>query len=96
LEEYCIENKIPYLGFDTFAEIQSELEKIMDEDKKKTGGYGKPARFNPRANLWRRVSSQNAVPRFIAATPSKERKFLWPNDASDLKPISSSVSTVAG
>ena len=33
----------------------------MIEDDKKTGGAGKPVRFNPRANLWRRVSSKNAV-----------------------------------
>jgi 2,3-diketo-5-methylthio-1-phosphopentane phosphatase len=61
LEEYCIENKIAYIGFDTFADIQKEVSKIMIEDEKKTHGQGKPARFNPRANLWRRVSSKNAV-----------------------------------
>jgi hypothetical protein len=61
LEEYCVEHKIPYIAFDTFADIQREVEKIMKEDEEKTGGRGKPARFNPRANLWRRVSSQQAV-----------------------------------
>lgn len=61
LEEYCVEHKIPYIPFDTFADIQKEVEKIAEEDQAKTGGAGKPARFNPRANLWRRVSSQNAV-----------------------------------
>jgi hypothetical protein len=61
LEEYCIENKIPYIGFGTFADIQVEVEKIMKEDEEKTGGVGRPTRFNPRANLWRRVSSQQAV-----------------------------------
>jgi len=61
LEEYCVEHKIPYIPFDTFADIQKEVEKIAEEDQLKTGGAGKPARFNPRANLWRRVSSQNAV-----------------------------------
>lgn len=61
LEEYCVENKIPYIPFDTFADIQREVEKIMVEDQQKTGGKGMPARFNPRANLWRRVSSKNAV-----------------------------------
>jgi len=91
LEEYCIENKIPYLGFDTFAEIQAELQKIMEEDKKKTGGLGKPARFNPRANMWRRVSSQNTVPRYIPATPSKEKMLLWPNGAEHLPASLSSM-----
>ncbi|KAA8565117.1 hypothetical protein EYC84_010866 [Monilinia fructicola] len=33
-----------------------EVEKIAEEDQQKTGGAGKPARFNPRANLWRRES----------------------------------------
>jgi hypothetical protein len=61
LEEYCLENKIAYIGFDTFAEIQEEVAKTMIEDQKKTGGLGKPARFNPRANLWRRLSSKNSV-----------------------------------
>jgi hypothetical protein len=61
LEEYCLENKIPYIGYDTFAEIPTEIAKIMIDDEKKTGGAGKPVRFNPRANLWRRVSSKNAI-----------------------------------
>lgn len=79
LEEYCVENDIAYLPFDTFAGIQKELEHIMEEDAQKTGGKGMPARFNPRANLWRRVSSKHAVPRFAVASPSKEeRMFLWP------------------
>ncbi|KFY26315.1 hypothetical protein V493_04167 [Pseudogymnoascus sp. VKM F-4281 (FW-2241)] len=63
LEEYCVEHKIPYIGFDTFAEIQKEIESIMEEDVKKTGGKGKPVRFNPRANFWRRLSSQQSVTR---------------------------------
>jgi len=89
LEEYCVEHKIAYIAFDTFADIQREVGKIMIEDEKKTGGQGKPARFNPRANLWRRVSSKNAIPAYVAATPSKEEKiFLWPNAFSDYKPKS--------
>ncbi|PBP15444.1 2,3-diketo-5-methylthio-1-phosphopentane phosphatase [Diplocarpon rosae] len=87
LEEYCIENSIPYLGFDTFADIQKEIAAIMEEDQRKTAGMGKPARFNPRANMWRRVSSTKAIPKYIAATPSKEEKmFLWPNAFSDYTP----------
>jgi 2,3-diketo-5-methylthio-1-phosphopentane phosphatase len=87
LEEYCIENKIPYIGFDTFADIQKEVKAIMEEDERKTQGLGKPARFNPRANMWRRVSSKQAIPKYIAATPSKEEKmFLWPEAFSDFKP----------
>ena len=62
LEEYCIENNIPYIPFDTFADIQRGIERIRQEDEEKTAGKGVPARFNPRANLWRRVSSQNRVP----------------------------------
>jgi hypothetical protein len=63
------------------------VEGIMKEDEEKTGGVGRPARFNPRANLWRRVSSQQAVPRYDALTPSREEKmFLWPNEFSEYKP----------
>jgi hypothetical protein len=61
LEEYCIENKIPYIGFDSFSDIKRDVESIMKEDQQKTGGVGKPARFNPRANMWRRISSKQAV-----------------------------------
>lgn len=87
LEEYCIENKIAHICYDTFADIKTEVEKIMKEDAEKTGGKGLPARFNPRANMWRRVSSQQSVHRLVAATPSKEEKmFLWPSTFSEYKP----------
>ena len=109
LEEYCIENKIPYIAFDTFADIEREVKAIMEEDEKKTRGLGKPARFNPRANMWRRVSSKQAVshllpqrndseandcqiPKYIAATPSKEEKmFLWPEAFSDFHPKNQTI-----
>lgn len=85
LEEYCVENGIAYLPFDTFAGVQTELAHIMAEDAQKTGGKGVPARFNPRANLWRRVSSKNAVPRFAVVSPSREeRMFLWPEAFTEL------------
>ncbi|KAL4901545.1 hypothetical protein BDW74DRAFT_159714 [Aspergillus multicolor] len=87
LEEYCIENNIPYHAFDSFTDIRREVEAIMQEDQQKTGGVGKPARFNPRANMWRRVSSKKAVPQFVAATPSREDKmFLWPENFSEYAP----------
>ncbi|KAH8687999.1 HAD-like domain-containing protein [Tricladium varicosporioides] len=96
LEEYCIENKIAYIGFDTFADIEREVRAIMREDEEKTKGRGVPARFNPRANMWRRVSSKNAVPRLVAATPSKEEKmFLWPNAFSEYKPHTITEAVVA-
>lgn len=86
LEEYCVENDISYIPFDTFAGIQQELEQVMKEDAQKTGGRGLPARFNPRANLWRRVSSKNAVPRYVVMSPSREEKmFLWPEVFTALK-----------
>ena len=92
LEEYCIENKIPYIAYDTFADIEKEINNIMIEDEKKTHGHGVPARFNPRANMWRRVSSRQAVPKLVAATPTQEEKmFLWPEAFSELK-VSSSIS----
>ncbi|KAI1453680.1 HAD-like protein [Annulohypoxylon moriforme] len=96
LEEYCLEHKIPYIPFDTFADIQREIERIKEEDEKKTGGRGVPARFNPRANLWRRVSSKTAVPRYVVMSPTKEEKmFLWPEAFSELKTPSVEVTEAA-
>ncbi|KAJ8119339.1 hypothetical protein ONZ43_g3690 [Nemania bipapillata] len=69
LEEYCIENNISYIPFDTFADIQRGIERIRQEDEAKTAGQGTPARFNPRANLWRRVSSKTAVPLYTHEPP---------------------------
>ncbi|KKK26894.1 2,3-diketo-5-methylthio-1-phosphopentane phosphatase [Aspergillus rambellii] len=87
LEEYCKENNIPYIGFESFADIQKEVEKIMKEDHEKTGGVGTPARFNPRANMWRRASSKQAIPKFVAATPTQEEKmFIWPESFSEPQP----------
>jgi 2-hydroxy-3-keto-5-methylthiopentenyl-1-phosphate phosphatase len=86
LEEYCIEHKIPYLPFDTFADIRREVEKIAKEDEAATKGEGLPKRFNPRANMWRRVSSQRSVARMVAMTPSREEKmFLWPESFSEMR-----------
>ncbi|KAF7846526.1 hypothetical protein BT93_L4196 [Corymbia citriodora subsp. variegata] len=79
LEEYCIENDIKHFAFDTFADIQVEIMKLAQLDEEKTKGRGLPAVFNPRANMWRRASSKNAVPVYAAMTPRKEeRAFLWP------------------
>lgn len=87
LEEYCIENKIAYIPFDTFADIQKEVEAIKQEDEVKTGGLGMPLRSNPRANMWRRMSSRNAIPMYLAATPAREEKmFLWPEAFSEYLP----------
>ncbi|KAJ6013579.1 Pdp3-interacting factor 1 [Penicillium herquei] len=88
LEEYCIEHGIAYTPFDTFADIKAEIQKLSAEDQAKTGGVGKPVRYNPRANLWRRISSKEAVPTLMAAaTPSREEKmFLWPETFSEERP----------
>ena len=93
LEEYCHENDIPYIPFDTFADIQSKLQEIAEEDRRETGGRGVPKRFNPRADLWRRVSSRNAVPRYVVATPLEERMFLWPEVFSELKTPATQTTT---
>ncbi len=86
LEEYCKEHGIAYIPFDTFADIQTKLEDIMEEDQRRTHGKGMPARFNPRANLWRRVSSKTAIPRYVVMSPTREEKmFLWPEVFSELK-----------
>lgn len=97
LEEYCQENGIAYVPFDTFAGVQVELVKIMEEDEQKTGGKGRPARFNPRANLWRRVSSQAAVPQYVVMSPTREEKmFLWPEAFTELKTPSLEVTMELG
>ncbi|KAH7113873.1 2,3-diketo-5-methylthio-1-phosphopentane phosphatase [Dendryphion nanum] len=86
LEEYCIENSLPYIAFDTFADIQREVTRIAKVDDEKTKGQGLPATFNPRANMWRRASSKRSVPVFAAMTPRKEEKmFIWPEAFSQLK-----------
>jgi hypothetical protein len=60
----------------------------MIEDEWKTKGQGLPVRFNPRANIWRRMSSKHAVPDFVTATPSKEEKmFLWPEAFPEYTPV---------
>ncbi len=81
LEEYCKEHNIPYIPFDTFADIQREVIKLAKADDEKTHGQGLPASFNPRANMWRRVSNNQASkPVFAALSPSKEGKdFNWPD-----------------
>lgn len=79
LEKHCIANKIEHIPYDSFSDIQREIMKIAKIDQEKTKGQGLPARFNPRANMWRRVSSKTAVPAFRAMTPqTEERAFLWP------------------
>ncbi|KAM0721537.1 hypothetical protein Q7P37_002462 [Cladosporium fusiforme] len=78
LEAHCIEKNIKYLPYDSFADVQRELIRIAQIDEKKTKGQGLPVNFNPRANMWRRISSKNAVPVIAAATPAEERMFVWP------------------
>lgn len=78
LEEYCVENNVPYIPYDSFGDIQREIVKIAKLDEKKTQGKGLPSNFNPRANMWRRVSSKNAVPLIASMTPREERAFVWP------------------
>lgn len=61
LEDYCKQNQIPYIPFETFGDVKKEVRAILQEDLEKTGGTGVPARFNPRANMWRRISSKQTV-----------------------------------
>ncbi|KIV90884.1 hypothetical protein PV10_05488 [Exophiala mesophila] len=79
LEEYCVEHNIPFIPFDTFADIQREVIKIAKVDDQQTHGKGLPATFNPRANMWRRASSKAAVPVFAAFSPVLEKStFNFP------------------
>ena len=84
LEEYCIENQIPHISFDTFADIQAELTKIAKRDEEKTQGQGMPVEFNPRANMWRRLSSRTAIPALAQFTPKEERIMALPRTLSHL------------
>lgn len=79
LEKYCVDNKIEYIPFDTFADIQKEVIKLAKIDQQKTQGKGMPAKFNPRANMWRRVSSKASLPVWSVMSPTKEEKaWIWP------------------
>jgi len=78
LAEYCQENKIPHILFDTFADVQREIIRIMKEDTKKTAGAGKPVHYNRRANFWRRAQKKKNVPRFVKNASKEERAVLWP------------------
>lgn len=61
LEKYCLENKIAFIPFETFADIQTEIAEIVKDDQENTGGFGLPALFNPRAHSWRLFSNKTAV-----------------------------------
>jgi len=83
LEEYCLANKISYIPYDSFADVQREIVRIARLDEQRTQGQGLPSNFNPRANMWRRVSSKTAVPVIAAMTPREERMFVWPEQFSE-------------
>jgi 2-hydroxy-3-keto-5-methylthiopentenyl-1-phosphate phosphatase len=78
LEEHCKEHGIKYYPYDTFADVQREIIRIAKIDEKKTKGEGLPINFNPRANMWRRLSSKTAVPVLAAQTPLEAAPFIWP------------------
>jgi 2-hydroxy-3-keto-5-methylthiopentenyl-1-phosphate phosphatase len=61
LEEYCVENGIAYVPFDTFADIQRKLREVMEEDERETGGVGWPVRRNEGADVWRCLSARGEV-----------------------------------
>lgn len=86
LEQYCIENHLPYIPYDTFADIQREVIRIAKADEDKTKGIGLPATFNPRANHWRRASSRKAIPLYKAMTPIEERMLIWPDILTQMNP----------
>jgi 2,3-diketo-5-methylthio-1-phosphopentane phosphatase len=79
LEEYCRDNRIAYIAFDTFADIQKEIIKIMREDQNITHGYGKPVKYNPRGNFWRKAIKPKNLPRFVKNASKEDRLHLWPN-----------------
>lgn len=89
LEEYCIEHKIDYIPFDTFADIQKKVIEIAKTDEAVTSGLGTPSIYNPRANMWRRASSKAAISVFHVMSPTKEEKaFVWPEALTALNEVS--------
>jgi 2,3-diketo-5-methylthio-1-phosphopentane phosphatase len=78
LEDHCKERGIKYTPYDTFADVQRGIIEIAKLDEKKTKGEGLPVNFNPRANMWRRLSSKTAVPVLAAQTPLEAAPFVWP------------------
>ncbi|KAI9843596.1 MAG: hypothetical protein M1830_007690, partial [Pleopsidium flavum] len=85
LEKYCLQNKIAFIPFETFADIQTEITRILKADLEKTGGFGLPALFNPRAHSWRLFSNKAAVSLYDTA-PSTEEPVLWVDDFSQHNP----------
>lgn len=83
LEQYCIEHGIEYTPFDTFADVQRDIIKLARTDEEKTKGEGLPAKFNPRANMWRRASSYKGKEMLKAMTPRDEKLFVWPEQPSN-------------
>lgn len=79
LEDYCKEHGIAYIPFDTFADIQKEIQRIKEEDEKVTGGKGMPARYNPRANLWRRISNNSNPHKPALMSPTTEKSGIFPD-----------------
>jgi hypothetical protein len=77
LEEFCIENKIPHIPFDSFADIKKDILRIMSEDRKKTAGKGKPVRYNPRANFWRKAVKQKNVSLTLLYPVRRGSVHLW-------------------
>jgi hypothetical protein len=81
LEEYCRENKIPYIAFDTFADIQKEIINITREDQKVTKGYGKPVQYNVSTMISKDLSNlfltlnPSLAPTF-GEKPSRRRRYL--------------------
>src|ERR1700737_1450730 len=48
LEEYCIQNKISHIPFDTFKDIEHEVARIVKDDRKSKRETGVPKFYNPR------------------------------------------------
>ncbi|RKF82320.1 Pdp3-interacting factor 1 [Golovinomyces cichoracearum] len=84
LEEYCIEHNISYIPYDTFADIQREVEILIGENEKKTESREFSACFNQTADIWQNPNNKFCVPTFLASTSNCEEKiFLRPNEFSE-------------
>ncbi|PSN66399.1 putative 2,3-diketo-5-methylthio-1-phosphopentane phosphatase [Corynespora cassiicola Philippines] len=74
LEEYCIENNLPYIPFDTFADVQREVSKLAAKENDATEAPEQTS------------VPHHAVADVLAAlTPKEEKTLAWPQSFAPLK-----------
>lgn len=73
LEDYCIEHRIPYIPYDSFADVQSELENLVvgniyhDATAKKVAASGRPSYMRTSSTSQVPVESSRAINSILSA-----------------------------